>query len=239
MIVHVYDTGKLASLAAAHLFAAQILEKPHTVMGLATGSTPVDTYKQLAQWFKEGLLDFSECISFNLDEYVGLSPDHVCSYRRFMEENLFNHINMKETNLPSGTAANLKAECRRYDKAIQKAGGIDIQFLGIGHNGHIGFNEPDSVFSHGTHVVKLTESTIQANKRYFDSEDQVPRQAISLGIGGIMQARKIVLVALGEGKAKAIRQMVKGNADPQCQASILKLHPQVTVLLDEAAASLL
>ncbi len=239
MIVHVYDTSKLASLAAAHLFAAQILENPATVMGLATGSTPVETYKYLAKWFKDGLLDFSECVSFNLDEYVGLAPDHVCSYRRFMDENLFNHINMKETHLPSGIAGNLKAECRRYDKAIEKAGGIDIQFLGIGHNGHIGFNEPDSTFSYGTHVVDLTESTIQANKRYFDSEDQVPRQAISVGAGGIMQARKIVLVAYGEGKAKAIRQMVKGDADPQCQASILRLHPQVTVLLDEAAASLL
>ena len=235
MEIIIQRTPEVATEVAARAVARLFEEKPDAVLGLATGSTPLLLYRALIAM----KLDWSRVRTFNLDEYIGLAPDHVCSYRRFMDENLFNHINMKETHLPSGIAGNLKAECRRYDKAIEKAGGIDIQFLGIGHNGHIGFNEPDSTFSYGTHVVDLTESTIQANKRYFDSEDQVPRQAISVGAGGIMQARKIVLVAYGEGKAKAIRQMVKGDVDPQCQASMLRLHPQVTVLLDEAAASLL
>lgn len=239
MIVHVYQTPKKASLAAAQLFAAEILRNPEAVLGLATGSTPVETYRQLAKWHQEGLLDFSGCQSFNLDEYVGLAPDHPQSYRRFMDEQLFHHINMKATFVPSGIAENLKAECRRYDRAIEKAGGIDIQFLGIGHNGHIGFNEPSSKFTYGTQIVNLTESTINANKRYFDSEKDVPRQAISLGMGGIMRARQIVMVALGKGKAKAVKQMLKGDIDPQVQASILRLHPNCTVILDEEAASLL
>lgn len=239
MIVHVYETSKKASLAAAQLFAAEILRNPEAVLGLATGSTPVETYKQLIAWYQEGLLDFSSCQSFNLDEYVGLEPTHPQSYRRFMDEQLFDHINMKATFVPSGIAKSLSAECKRYDKAIEKAGGIDIQFLGIGHNGHIGFNEPSDKFTYGTQIVDLTESTINANKRFFASEKDVPRQAISLGMGGIMQARQIVLVALGKSKAKAVKQMIKGDIDPKVQASILRLHPNCTVILDQEAASLL
>lgn len=239
MIVHVFGTAKKASLAAAQIFAAEILRNPEAVLGLATGSTPIDTYQQLIQWHQQGLLDFSRCQSFNLDEYVGLNADHPQSYRYFMNQQLFDHINMAASHVPSGVAKNLKAECRRYDKAIEKAGGIDIQFLGIGHNGHVGFNEPCDKFVYGTQVVTLSDSTIQANKRNFDREADVPRQAISLGMGGIMQAKQIVLVALGQGKAKAVRQMIKGDVDPQVQASMLRLHPQCVVLLDQPAASLL
>ena len=239
MIVHVFESAKSASQAAAAMFAAVVLRKPDAVLGLATGSTPIDTYRQLVKWHKDGMLDFSRATSFNLDEYVGLGPDHPCGYRYFMQDNLFDHINMKETHVPDGLAPNLKAEARRYDRLIEKAGGIDIQFLGVGNNGHIGFNEPSDRFYYGTQVVYLTRSTIEANRRFFESEDQVPRQAISLGTGGIMNAREIVLVAFGHGKAQAVKKMIKGDVDPQVQASILKLHPNAVILLDQEAASLL
>ena len=239
LIIHVFDSPEKVSLAAAQLFAAQILKKPDTVMGLATGSTPLGMYRKLIRWHKEGWLDFSGCVSFNLDEYVGLSADHPQSYHCFMRDNLFGHINLKASHLPDGSAPSLKREAARYDKAITQAGGIDIQFLGIGNNGHIGFNEPSSVFSYGTQIVDLTKSTIEANKRFFDRAEDVPRQALSLGTGGIMSARTIVMVAFGKGKAKAVRAMVKGDVDPQVQASILKLHGEAIVLLDEEAANLL
>ena len=239
MIVHVYENKEQASLAAASLFSACILSKPDAVLGLATGSTPIETYQQLIRLYKDGLLDFSGCTSFNLDEYVGLADDHPCSYHQFMKENLFDHINMKETHVPSGTAQDLQAECLRYDEQIEAAGGIDIQFLGLGQNGHIGFNEPGRVFSFGTQIVDLTQSTIDANRRFFKDDEQVPSQAISLGAGGIMKAKKIVLVALGLAKAEAVKAMLKGNIDPQIQASILRIHPDTVILLDRESASLL
>ena len=238
MIVHVYDTKEQASLAAASLFAACILSKPDAVLGLATGSTPIETYQQLIRMHKEGLLDFSQCTSFNLDEYVGLSPQHPCSYHRFMKEQLFDSINMKKTHVPYGDAKNLEEECKRYDREIEAAGGIDIQFLGIGQNGHIGFNEPDSVFCYGTQIVDLTQSTIQANRRFFSDDEQVPNQAISLGAGGIMRAKKIVLVALGKEKSQAVKAMLTGDLDPQIQASILRIHPDTVIILDRQSASL-
>lgn len=239
MNIHVYDSPQQTSLAAAQIFFAQLTEKPDSVLGLATGSTPLDTYAALALWHKDGLLDFSRSRSFNLDEYVGLAGDHACSYRKFMEDNLFSKVNFQSSDLPSGIAENLSEECRRYDEAIQQAGGIDIQFLGIGHNGHIGFNEPDDALSYGTKVIDLTQDTIEANRRFFNHIDEVPRQAISMGLGSIMQARKIVLVALGRGKAEAVRQMVKGDISPRLPASFVRLHQQATVLLDKEAASLL
>lgn len=239
MIVHIYENKDQASLAAASLFCACILSKPDAVLGLATGSTPIETYQQLIDMHQSGLLDFSGCTSFNLDEYVGLSADHACSYHHFMKEQLFDHINMKKTHVPSGDAKDLLEEASRYDKEIEAAGGIDIQFLGLGQNGHIGFNEPDSVFHYGTQIVNLTKSTIEANKRFFKADEKFPTQAISLGAGGIMKARKIVLVALGETKAEAVRAMVTGELDPQVQASILRIHPDTVILLDPQAASLL
>lgn len=239
MNIHVYDSSRKASLAAAHLFFAQLLEKPDSVLGLATGSTPLETYAALAKWHKEGLLDFSRSQSFNLDEYVGLAGDHAASYRKFMEDNLFSKINFKHSDLPSGIAKSLSQECRRYDKAIEKAGGIDIQFLGIGNNGHIGFNEPDDQLSYGTKVIDLTQNTIEANRRFFNHIDEVPRKAISMGLGSIMQAKKIVLVALGKGKAEAVKQMVKGDISPRLPASFVRLHHNAVVFLDKEAASLL
>lgn len=239
MQVHVYDAPEQAALAAAGLFAATILSKPDAVLGLATGSTPIDTYKQLIRLHREGLIDFSRARSFNLDEYVGLAPDHPCSYRRFMNETLFDHINIKETHVPLGTAPDLATEGRRYDRMIEEAGGIDLQLLGLGQNAHIGFNEPDSFFSYGTQVVSLTESTIDSNAHYFDKREDVPSRAISLGIGGIMKARQVVLIAFGDNKAKAVHGMVKGPIRPDCPASILQLHPNAVILLDKKSAALL
>lgn len=237
MQVHVYENAKQVGQAAAMLFAAQVIRKPESVLGLATGSSPVECYRQLREWYQAGVLDFSKCISFNLDEYCGLPQDHPCSYHAFMREQLFDGVNMKAYYLPDGNAQDLQAECVRYDQAIRAAGGIDLQLLGIGRNGHIGFNEPSDHLVYGTQVVELTQSTIQANRRFFESEAAVPRRAISLGIGGIMAAREIVLIAMGEDKAQAIRDTVRNDITPHVQASILRAHPCVTVLLDRAAAS--
>ncbi|MBE5786577.1 MAG: glucosamine-6-phosphate deaminase [Clostridiales bacterium] len=239
MQIHVYENAQQVGQAAAMLFAAQVIRKPDSVLGLATGSSPIGCYQQLISWHQDGALDFSQCVSYNLDEYVGLPEEHECSYHAFMQEQLFNGINMKETHVPNGNAADLQAECLRYDAAIQAAGGIDMQLLGIGRNGHIGFNEPSDHFVYGTQIVELTESTIQANRRFFESENDVPRKAISLGIGGIMNAKEVVLIAMGADKAQAIHDTVYGDVNPQVQASILRTHPHVTMLLDKAAASLL
>jgi len=190
---------------------------------------------------RQGVLDFARATSFNLDEYVGLAPEHPCSYHHFMQEHLFRHINIRPENvhIPDGSAADLQAAAHAYDNAILAAGGIDLQLLGIGRNGHIGFNEPGEEFIYGCHEVKLSQSTIEANTRFFDSEPDVPRAAVSLGIGAIMQARQVLLIATGADKAEAIRQAVEGDVSPQWQASILRTHPDVIFLLDEAAASLL
>ncbi len=239
MQVHVYENARLVGQAAATLFAAQVIRKPASVLGLATGSSPIGCYEQLIRWHREGILDFSQCVSYNLDEYVGIPETHPESYHQFMQDHLFSSINMKETHVPNGNAADLQAECARYDAAIRAAGGIDMQLLGIGRNGHIGFNEPADRFVYGTQIVSLTESTIQANRRFFDSEDQVPRKAISLGIGGIMQAGEVVLIAMGADKAEAIRSLVLGDVTPKVQASILRLHPHASILVDKEAASLL
>ncbi|MDD3573175.1 MAG: glucosamine-6-phosphate deaminase [Eubacteriales bacterium] len=237
MIIHVYPNAKTLAQAAATLMAAQITGKPGSVLGLATGSSPVATYQELIRLFQEKAVDFSQATTFNLDEYVSLPISHPCSYHAFMQVQLFDHVNFKASNLPDGNAKDLNRECRRYDAAIQRAGGIDLQLLGIGRNGHIGFNEPADSFSAGTQIVNLTDSTIQANKRFFPSEREVPRQAISMGIGTIMSARKIMLLATGEDKAEAVRGMVKGNVTPRLPASILHFHHRVTLLLDEGAAS--
>ena len=175
--------------------------------------------------------------SFNLDEYVGLPISHPESYYAFMHRQLFDHINIGNTRLPNGLAKDLEGECREYDEAIRNAGGVDLQLLGIGNNGHIGFNEPGAVFTYGTNVTTLTESTIKANRRFFDSEAEVPRRALSMGIGTIMSAKSIMLLALGENKADVVKAMVEGEVTPTVPASILRTHASVTVLLDKAAAS--
>lgn len=239
MQIHIYDHPEQVGKAAALIIASQILRKPDSVLGLATGSSPIGCYRTLIRWYNEGLLDFSRCVSYNLDEYVGLPQAHPCSYHTFMRSELFDHINMKQFFLPNGNAEDLRAECLRYDAAIRDAEGIDVQLLGIGRNGHIGFNEPSDSFIYGCHIVNLTQSTIEANRRFFDSEADVPRQAISLGVGSIMNAKRVVLIATGADKAQAIRDAIYGDIDPRVQASVLRTHHDVIFLLDKAAAELL
>ena len=241
MQIHLFDTSQQVGQAAAMLIAAQILQKPDSVLGLATGSTPIPTYQELIRLNRDGVVDFSRVTSFNLDEYCGLPVEHECSYHSFMHEQLFSHINidLAHTHVPDGNAVDQQAECARYDMAINQAGGIDVQILGIGRNGHIGFNEPSDTFVYGCHIVNLTQRTIAANRRFFESDDAVPRQAISLGIGSIMNARQIILLATGSDKADAIHRAIRQDITPRTQASILRTHPNVLFLLDKAAAGLL
>ena len=239
MVVRICKDTQAMGKAAAALFVALATEKPNAVFGLATGSTPVPTYSEMAAAYQAGAVDYSGITTFNLDEYVGLAPDHPQSYRYFMETNLFKHINIptENTHVLSGLATDPEAECAAYEAMIDAAGGIDLQILGIGNNGHIAFNEPAADFAAVTHTVQLTESTIEANKRFFDSIDDVPRSAYTMGIGSIMKAKKIVLLANGAAKADAIKAMVEGPVTPECPASILQFHPDCVVLVDEAAAS--
>ena len=239
MQTHVFQTNQQVGQAAATLIAAQLLRKPDSILGLATGSSPVPTYEALIRMHRQGVLDFARATSFNLDEYVGLAPGHPCSYHYFMQEHLFRHVNIRPENvhIPDGSAADLQAAAHAYDNAILAAGGIDLQLLGIGRNGHIGFNEPGEHFVYGCHRVALSPSTIEANKRFFPSEEAVPRHAVSLGIGSIMQARQVLLIATGEEKAEAVRRALEGDVSPLWQASILRTHPDVIFLLDQAAAS--
>ena len=225
------------SRKAAQIILAQIIMKPNCVLGLATGSSPIGTYKQLIEWYNKDELDFSEVTSINLDEYKGLSPEDPQSYRYFMNTYLFDHVNIDKnrTFVPDGLATDSEKSYAEYNANILKQGGIDLQLLGIGRNGHIGFNEPGTVFKKETHCVDLTESTIEANKRFFASETDVPRQAYSLGIKNIMQARKILVVASGEDKADALYNAIHGEITPEVPASILQLHNDVTIVADEAA----
>lgn len=238
MQLHIYDTPEQACRAAAFLFAAQITEKAESVLGLATGSTPVPCYQDLISFYRQGLLDFSQVTTFNLDEYCGIDYKHPESYHAFMDRNLFDHVNIQRSHihLPSG---NTDEEGARYDAQIRAQGGIDIQLLGIGRNGHIGFNEPAEAFSYGTHVVQLTQNTIDANARFFNSIDEVPKKAITMGIGNIMAARKVVLVATGASKAQAIYKTMRGDITPQVPATVLRTHPNCVILVDREAASLL
>lgn len=229
------------SAKAANIMAAQITLKPDAVLGLATGSTPEGLYAKLIEKYNAGELDFSKIKTVNLDEYKGLTREHDQSYYYFMNDKLFNHVNIDKanTNVPDGTKEDGEAECARYEELIKSLGGIDIQLLGIGGNGHIGFNEPDASFIPDTHCVKLTDSTIEANSRFFASKDDVPKYAYTMGIGSIMKAKKILLVANGKGKADAIYKTVCGPVTPEVPASILQLHPDVTIVADEDALSLI
>lgn len=239
MEVQIFENSDKLAEQAASLIAACIHHKPNAVLGLATGSTPVETYKILIDLYQSGQLDFSKVSSINLDEYVGLSKDDEQSYARFMRENLFDCINISpaNTHIFNGKAADLQQECRRYDELIVEKGGIDLQILGIGPNGHIAFNEPSDHFPMTAHVVDLSDETIQANARFFDSSHEVPRQALTLGTGQIFKARKILLLATGEGKEEPVRSALFGPVTPYCPASILQLHSDVTFLLDPVAAA--
>lgn len=235
-------TEKEASLAAANVMADVVKSNPSAVIGLATGSSPINMYKELIRMCAAGEISFKNVKSVNLDEYVGLSPEHNQSYAYFMNENLFRHIDIDKanTNLPSGLAADPAAECKRYDGVIASMGGVDIQLLGIGNNGHIGFNEPDDHFSKTTILVELTESTIDANSRFFASRDLVPTKAVSMGIGQIMAAKKVLLVAFGKGKADILEKAVFGPVTPSVPASILQFFKgDVIICADEDALSVI
>ena len=229
------------SKRAAEEIKDLINSKPDCILGLATGSSPIGLYKELIELNKEGKVDFSKVTSINLDEYIGLSGDHPQSYRYFMNDTLFNHINIdkNKTYVPNGKSENMEEECKNYDERIIELGGIDLQLLGIGNNGHIAFNEPSEELSVGTHVTGLTESTIEANSRFFDSIDEVPKTAVTMGLGGIMKAKKILLVASGKSKAEVIAKLVEGKITTQVPATLLLVHRDVTIIVDEDAASLL
>ncbi|MBD5490980.1 MAG: glucosamine-6-phosphate deaminase [Lachnospiraceae bacterium] len=227
------------SRVAANIISAQVIMKPDCVLGLATGSTPIGTYEQLIRWYEKGDLDFSQVHSINLDEYRGLSPENDQSYRYFMNKHLFDSINIdkKNTYVPDGMESDREKACRDYDEIIRAHGGIDMQILGLGHNGHIGFNEPGSAFGKETHCVQLTESTISANARFFASIDEVPREAYTMGIKSIMQAKKIVVIVSGESKKEIVKRAFTGPITPEVPASVLQLHNDVILVGDEAALS--
>ena len=228
------------SRKAANILSAQVIMRPNCVLGLATGSTPIGTYAQLVEWYNKGDLDFSNVTTVNLDEYRGLDRENDQSYYYFMNEHLFGKVNVnhERTFLPDGTEKDSEKACADYNQIIEDVGGVDLQLLGLGHNGHIGFNEPGDVFKAKTHCVDLTETTIKANQRFFASIDDVPRQAYTMGIQTIMQARKILVVVSGEDKAGIVKEAFFGPITPRVQASVLQLHPDVTVVADEAALSL-
>lgn len=237
-IIKTKDYNEMSKKAAA-LIAAQVIEKPDCVLGLATGSSPIGTYDKLTELYEDGMLDFSAVHSVNLDEYRGLDHENDQSYYYFMHKNLFSRVNIdvNNTNVPNGMEPDAEKECTRYEALIDSLGGIDLQLLGLGHDGHIGFNEPADTFAKITNCVDLTEMTIEANKRFFASADDVPRQAYTMGIGTIMKARKIVVVVSGEDKAEIVAKAFAGEVDPQVPASILQFHPDVTIVADEAALS--
>ena len=224
---------------AAMLFLRQVNKKDNSLLGLATGSSPIGIYKNLIKWHRDGLLDFSAVKTVSLDEYVGLGVSNPQSFRHFMNENLFDHINIKpeNTHIPNGLADDLIKEVAEYEKRIEMLGGIDMQLLGIGRNAHIGFNEPSDSFATNTHIVNLTQDTREANARFFNSIDEVPTKALTMGIGTIMRAKKIVLVSYGENKADALYKSFFESTNPRVPGSILQYHADVTVVADRAAMS--
>jgi glucosamine-6-phosphate deaminase len=239
MEIIIREDYQAMSELAARMIEQQLLRKPNSVLGLATGSTPVGTYKELIRLHREKGLDFSRVVSFNLDEYLGLPPSHPQSYRFFMDENLFKHINIPTGNIhvPYGHAESVLDFCDWYEQEIQNHGGIDLQILGIGGDGHIAFNEPGSSLGSRTRLKTLTEQTIDDNTRFFDSKEEVPRFAITMGVGTILEARKIILLANGKKKAEIIAEAIEGPITAQVSASALQLHRDTVVILDEEAAS--
>ena len=239
MLVIIKKNFEEASKEAARQVAELIKKKPDCVLGLATGSTPLGLYKELIRMHKEEGLDFSRVSTFNLDEYVGLPPEHSQSYYYFMQENLFKHININQNSIhiPNGMADDIEQECNIYEEAITRAGGIDLQILGIGANGHIAFNEPLSSLGSRTRIKTLTEKTRQDNARFFESMDEVPKYAITMGVGTIMDARDIIMLANGKNKAEAISKTVEGPITAMVPATMVQIHPQTTLIVDLDAAS--
>lgn len=238
-IIHAKDYADM-SRKAANIISAQVILKPDCVLGLATGTTPIGAYHQLIDWYKKGDVDFSQVKTFNLDEYRGLTHEDPQSYHYFMNKEFFSGINidLANTHVPDGANPDAEAACKAYDKMVANAGYPDLQLLGIGRNGHIGFNEPADAFSKGTHCVDLTESTIEANSRLFEKEEDVPRQAYTMGVQTIMNARMVLMVANGKNKAQAVHDMCFGPVAPSCPASILQLHANCVVVADDEALSL-
>lgn len=229
---------KELSMQAAGIVAAQISRKKNTVLGLPTGQTPLGMYQELIKRFRKGEIDFSQVITFNLDEYYGLSPEHPQSYNYYMWQTFFNNINIKKENvfIPDGVTKDVQKECRYYESLIEKKGGIDLQFLGIGDNGHIGFNEPATALNSKTHLVNLSQATIEANSRFFNDIEDVPRKALTMGMGTIMKAKQIILLASGMKKAPAIAKTINGKVNTEVPASLLQLHRDVTIIVDKDAA---
>lgn len=234
------DYNELSKVAAKEM-AEVIKHNNKSILGLATGGSPVGMYKELINMNKNGEIDFSNITTVNLDEYIGLSGEHPQSYRYFMNENLFNHINIdkNKTYVPNGLAKDIEKECTSYDNKIEELGGIDVQLLGVGNNGHIAFNEPSETLLAGTHLTDLKEDTIEANSRFFDSIDEVPKKAITMGLGQIMKAKKIILIASGEGKAEVVKAMVSGKISTDIPVTMLQMHRDVTVIVDKAAAKMI
>ncbi len=239
MEIIILKNAKVGSEVGGKIIADLIEEKPNAVLGLATGSTPLMLYTEMIKSHKEKGLDFSKVTTFNLDEYIGLEKNHYASYFRFMNENLFSQINipLENINIPDGMAKNVKLHCQEYEAAIVKAGGIDLQVLGIGSDGHLGFNEPTSSLASRTRIKTLDEQTREDNKRFFKNSEEVPYHCITMGIGTVMDARTNLLFAFGENKATAVQQMVEGPVSAMCPGSVLQMHPNAIVILDEAAAS--
>lgn len=239
MILYRANDYKDMSRKSANIISAKVIIKPNLVLGLATGSSPEGTYKQLIEWYQKGDIDFSKVKAVNLDEYCGLDKENDQSYAYFMNEKFFNHINIKKENtyIPNGLEKDYEKECKRYDEVIESLGEVDLQLLGIGTNGHIGFNEPEKSFTKGTHKVELTEETIKANARFFGNEDLVPKYAYSMGIKNIMNAKQVLLIASGKSKANAVYETLYGDIRPEVPSTILQLHPNVIIIADEDALS--
>ncbi|MFV3011634.1 glucosamine-6-phosphate deaminase [Clostridium botulinum] len=239
MRIIVVDNYEEMSKKAAAMIASQVILKPDSVLGLATGDTPIGMYKEIIDIYKNEKMDFSKVRTFNLDEYYGLNRENPQSYYYYMMNNLFNHVNIDENNIniPNGMADNIEIECKEYERKIDKAGGIDLQILGIGVNGHIGFNEPNISFESETHLVNLNEKTIESNSRFFSSKEEVPTKAISMGIKSIIHSKKIILLACGSAKSDAVSKAINGKINPNIPASILQLHRDVVVIIDKEAAS--
>ncbi|MEK8126840.1 glucosamine-6-phosphate deaminase [Paenibacillus filicis] len=241
MNILTFQTQDALNQAGAGIITALLQTNPNARLGLATGGTPVGIYEELVRAYQAGTVSFQNASSFNLDEYIGLERTHEASYYTFMQQHLFSQIDIapERCHIPNGKADDLDAECLRYEKLLEDSGQIDLQLLGIGHNGHIGFNEPDGTLTRGTHVVQLREQTREANARFFDTPDQVPTQAITMGVGTILKAKMILLVVRGRDKAEIVKQALQGPITTECPASLLQTHPHVVVLLDQEAGSLL
>ena len=241
MEIIIQSNPAAGAAVGARIVEDLIRKKPTAVLGLATGGTPMGLYRELIRMHRERGLDFSKATTFNLDEYVGLTPEHPCSYRRYMQENLFDHINVQpdHIHIPDGMASDIPKCCDAYEAAIRQAGGIDLQVLGIGNDGHIGFNEPTSSLASRTRIKTLTQNTIAANQRFFSPGEQVPHHVITMGVGTIMEVRTCLLFAYGESKAEAVAAMVEGPITAMCPASILQMHAQTVVVIDEPASRLL